>query len=227
MDKIIHYCWFGGKKKPLKIRKCIKSWKKFFPDYEIKEWNESNFDIHCCPYVEEAYQSKKWAFVSDYCRFWALEKYGGIYFDTDVKILKRFDNIVKIPFLAIEKSDNFQIAPGLCCGFEKHDKFLLDMINAYNLESYFTPKTICFRTTEYFEKIGFVHEDKLQIINGYCIYSSDYFCPIDYRDYSKHYSKNTVCEHLYLATWAPLKVKLKITMIKFKAFWKRGKSNEP
>lgn len=85
IPKIIHYCWFGGKPLPPKAKKYIESWKKFCPDYEIKEWNESNFDVHCCRYVEEAYNAKKWAFVSDYARFLALYNEGGIYFDTILK----------------------------------------------------------------------------------------------------------------------------------------------
>ena len=76
MIKIIHYCWFGHGEKSELIKKCMATWKKYCPDYTFFEWNEDNFDIHCCQYVEEAYIAKKWAFVSDYCRFWALKKYG-------------------------------------------------------------------------------------------------------------------------------------------------------
>ena len=88
MKKIIHYCWFGGKKIPNSVKKCIKTWKKYLPDYEIKEWNEENFDVNVCPFVKEAYENKKWAMVSDYARIYALYQDGGIYLDTDVKILK-------------------------------------------------------------------------------------------------------------------------------------------
>ena len=88
MVKKIHYCWFGGKKLPKSVEDCIKTWKKFLPDYEIKQWNESNFDVNSFPFVKEAYESKKWAFVSDYVRIYALYNEGGLYLDTDVKILK-------------------------------------------------------------------------------------------------------------------------------------------
>mgnify|MGYP004567066963 CR=1 FL=1 len=94
IPKIIHYCWFGGNPLPDSAIKCINSWKKFFPDYTIKEWNETNFDFNCNAYVREAYESKKWAFVSDYARFWILYHNGGIYFDTDVEVLKSFDDIL-------------------------------------------------------------------------------------------------------------------------------------
>lgn len=90
----IHYCWFGGKPLPDDTLRYIESWKRFCPDYEIKEWNETNFDIHCCEYVEEAYLAKKWAFVSDYARFHALYVEGGVYFDTDIEVLKSFDDLL-------------------------------------------------------------------------------------------------------------------------------------
>lgn len=94
IPKIIHYCWFGSNPLPKEVEKYIESWRKTCPDYEIKEWNETNFDVHCCQYVEEAYIAKKWAFVSDYARFMALYKEGGIYFDTDIETLKSFDDLL-------------------------------------------------------------------------------------------------------------------------------------
>ena len=103
-EKIIHYCWFGGNKKPKKTIKCINSWKKYFPGWKIIEWNEENFDVKCNIYVKQAYACKKWAFVADYCRFWALERYGGIYFDTDVEVVCSFDDLFRnklLRFIAI------------------------------------------------------------------------------------------------------------------------------
>ena len=91
MEKVIHYCWFGGKPLPKLAKKCIKSWKKYLPDYEIKEWNEKNFDINMCPFVKGAYENKKWAFVADYARMYALYNEGGIYFDTDMEIINNVD----------------------------------------------------------------------------------------------------------------------------------------
>mgnify|MGYP001312063379 CR=1 FL=1 len=93
IPKIIHYCWFGGKKKTAKIEEYISSWKKFCPDYNIREWNESNFDIKSNQYVYEAYQAKKWAFVSDYVRLKVLYDYGGFYMDTDVELVKSLDSL--------------------------------------------------------------------------------------------------------------------------------------
>ena len=95
IPKIIHYCWFGGNPLPKSAIECIESWKQFFPDYEIKEWNETNFDIHLNRYTEEAYQQKKWAFVSDVARLWALVHEGGIYMDTDVEVVRPLDDLLK------------------------------------------------------------------------------------------------------------------------------------
>ena len=116
IPKIIHYCWFGGKEKPQSAIKCINSWKKFFPDYEIKEWNESNFDVHSIPYTHDAYEAKKYAFVSDYARFWILYRYGGLYFDTDVEVIRPMDDLIaKGSFMGceIDHGENYSVAAGL------------------------------------------------------------------------------------------------------------------
>lgn len=103
IPKIIHYCWFGNNELSELNKKCIDSWKKFLPDYEIKEWNEKNYDFNSCVYAKEAYKCKKWAFVSDYARFDILNKFGGLYFDVDVELIKNIDDIIsKGPFLGIE-----------------------------------------------------------------------------------------------------------------------------
>ena len=107
----IHYCWFGGNPKSEVILRCIESWKKYLPDYEIIEWNESNFDIHVCKYVEQAYERKKWAFVSDYCRIWALNAQGGVYFDTDVEVVREVGSIFSSPCIGFESKKI--VNPGL------------------------------------------------------------------------------------------------------------------
>lgn len=102
IPKVIHYCWFGGNPLPKSAQKCIALWRKYLPDYEIKEWNENNFDVNIIPYTAEAYKAKKYAFVSDYARFWILYKYGGLYFDTDVEVIKNMDDIIsKGPFMGL------------------------------------------------------------------------------------------------------------------------------
>ena len=94
IPKIIHYCWFGGNPKPQILLNCIESWKKFCPDYEIIEWNESNFDVNFCAYSTRAYEAKKWAFVSDIARIKIIYDYGGIYLDTDVLLKNSLDNLL-------------------------------------------------------------------------------------------------------------------------------------
>ena len=121
IPKVIHYCWFGGNPLPASAKKCIASWRKYLPDYEIKEWNESNFDVNIIPYTAEAYKAKKYAFVSDYARFWIFYKYGGLYFDTDVEVIKNMDDIIaKGPFMGCENEAKagatpvqLGVAPGL------------------------------------------------------------------------------------------------------------------
>lgn len=107
IPKVIHYCWFGKKPKPKDVLNCIKSWKKYLPDYEIKEWNEDNYDVYKCQYMADAYKENKWAFVSDYCRLDVVYNYGGVYFDTDVEVIKSFNSLLK---------------ENLFCGFEIRDK---------------------------------------------------------------------------------------------------------
>ena len=124
IPKIIHYCWFGHNPLPPLAIKCIASWKKHFPDYEIKEWNEDNFNVNSIPYTYEAYSVGKYAFVSDYARFWILYQYGGIYFDTDVEVIKNMDDIINAgPFMGCEnmfipknKNSIADINPGLGFG---------------------------------------------------------------------------------------------------------------
>ena len=96
IPKIIHYCWLGGKEKPQDVQQYMNGWKEKLKDYEIKEWNEYNFDVNIIPYTSEAYRVKKYAFVSDYARFWILYNYGGIYFDTDVEVVKPMNDIILI-----------------------------------------------------------------------------------------------------------------------------------
>ena len=94
IPKVIHYCWFGRNPKPVSVQKCIESWKKYLPDYEIREWNNTNFEAMSVKFTAEAMAKKKYAFVSDYVRLHALYKYGGVYLDTDVKVLKSFNNLL-------------------------------------------------------------------------------------------------------------------------------------
>lgn len=218
IPKVIHYCWFGRNPLPPLALKCIESWKKFFPDYEIKEWNEDNFDVNIVPYTQEAYKAKKYAFVSDYARFWILHKYGGLYFDTDVEAIKPMDDIIERgAFMGcengVEEDKPLYVAPGLGLGCEAGNKVYSDLLGIYARLHFVTSgralnlKTIVQYTTEYLESYGLKKEDDIQCVCGIWIYPKDYFCPMDYETSECIYTDNTRTIHHYAASWISAKVK--------------------
>ena len=221
IPKIIHYCWFGRNPLPQLGQKCIASWEKYLPDYEIKEWNEDNFDINAIEYTKEAYAAKKYAFVSDYARFWILYQYGGLYFDTDVEIIRPIDDIVKRgAFMGCEtnggKDSQISVAPGLGLGFEKGNSLLKELIDLYSnmhfLKEDGTPNlstTIVGHTTEYLKTKGLKNTSGVQEVEGIFIYPSEYFCPINVVTDKLHVSENTRSIHHYAATWQTKKFKFK------------------
>lgn len=216
IPKVIHYCWFGRNTLPQYAKNCIESWKRYCPDYEIKEWNESNFPMDCCTYVQEAYKAKKWAFVSDYARFWILYREGGVYFDTDVELMKSIDDlIVKGPFMGCETalSDeglpiSGKVAPGLGIAAYPGISLYKTILDSYIDDCFIcsdgteNKKTIVMRTTEILEKYGFDwHDRSIQEIEGICIYPSDFFCPICYATGEIKITENTRSVHHYAETW--------------------------
>lgn len=212
IPKIIHYCWFGGNPLPESAIKCINSWKKFFPEYEIKEWNESNFDVECCEYVREAYEAKKWAFVSDYARFWIMYNYGGLYFDTDVEVISSMDDILKEgPFMAFEKADKnpkyLPVSLGLGFATTPKMKIIKEIMNLYDKEHFIlkdgkqNPKNIIHYTTETLIKNGLKNENIIQKISGVTIYPDDYFCPMNYYTGKMIITNNTRTIHWYDSSW--------------------------
>lgn len=129
IPKIIHYCWFGGKSKPEEFNKYLESWKRYCPNYEIKEWNESNFDLNENDYCREAYEAKKWAFVADYARLKVLEKYGGIYMDTDVELIRPLDKLLYYnAFMCFEEKNSISIGT---LGSEKNSPVIKDFLSEY------------------------------------------------------------------------------------------------
>lgn len=210
IPKIIHYCWFGGNPLPDMAKKCIASWKKYCPDYEIKEWNESNFDIKICEYTREASESKKWAFVSDYARFWILYKYGGLYFDTDVELIRPIDDLVaKGSFMGLEKSMHGEASanPGLglaaAPGLGLYKEFLDSYKNRHFIrcDGSLDTTTIVTYTTDVLKGEGWTESDSIQNIKGITIYPSDYFCPLDYVTGNLTVTENTRSIHHYMASW--------------------------
>ena len=213
IPKVIHYCWFGRNPLPPLAIKCIDSWKKFFPDYEIKEWNEDNFDVHIIPYTKEAYEAKKYAFVSDYARFWILYKYGGIYFDTDVEVVKSFDDIISkgswmgYEFNITSHYINGAINPGLGFGCSAKTELLHDLLDVYaktrfNINGVYNIKTIVAYTTEAFINRGLEIKDGLQECCGFTIYPIDYFNPLNSKTRKIELTENTRSIHHYMASWS-------------------------
>lgn len=207
MVKKIHYCWFGGKKIPKDVKKCIDTWKKMLPDYEIIEWNEKNFDINTCTFVKEAYENQKWAFVSDYVRIYALYNEGGIYFDTDMKIVKDVSNIVdKEMFLGYE--DSGYVGTAVIGVKNKHNKYIKEILDYYNniehfdadiIYNYANPVII----TKILKKYeNHVNEKGIRIFDdNVYIYPRDYFYPYSYNYSEKVFTDNTCMVHLFSATW--------------------------
>lgn len=215
IPKIIHYCWFGYNKKPRLVNNCIESWAKFFPDYKIVEWNESNFDIDCCDYTKEAYAEKKWAYVSDYVRMWVLFKYGGIYFDTDVEVLKPFgDEILKLnSFSGIEAVSGL-VSPGLVYACNPGDAIVNEILQSYKNEHFLNMpaeliKTINKRTTEILDKYGYIHENVKQEIGTLVIFPNEYFCCYDLQKHITVITEKSLSVHHYSASWLPWHVRLR------------------
>ena len=208
IPKIIHYCWFGEGHKPELFYKCLKSWEKYCTDYKIIEWNESNFDLYQNAYVHEAYEAKKWAFVTDYVRLWVVYHYGGIYLDTDVELIKNLDDLLQdSAFLGFEDGKN--INTGLGFGAEKGNLVIECMLKAYN-EIHFKKKggdydlTTCpIRNTKAIEHLLPQNMDvnKVVQIDGANLYPPEYFCPLDHYGVNLKKTKNTYSIHWFSATW--------------------------
>lgn len=218
IPKIIHYCWFGGKPLPKIAEKCIASWKKYLPDYEIKCWDESNFDVNAIPYTREAYAACKFAFVSDYARFWILYHYGGVYFDTDVEAINNMDDIIAAGnFMGVEQQNDERItvAPGLGIGVIRENSLFGQMIEVYSRAHFLnddgTPclKNIVEITTEQLQKYGLRNISEIQECCGFTIYPKDYFCPIDYDTRELKITENTRTIHHYAESWVPRSTRFK------------------
>jgi hypothetical protein len=212
IPKIIHYCWFGRNPLPESAQNCIASWRKFLPDYEIKEWNEDNFDVNSILYTKQAYEAKKYAFVSDYARFWILYHEGGLYFDTDVEIIKPLDDIIERgAFMGIEVPSEKglipQVAPGLGMGASVGMAFYGRALEAYsqlhflNNDGTLNQKTIVKYNTELLEQDGLKAQNELQQVAGIWIYPVDYFNPLDDLTGRLKITENTRSIHWYTKTW--------------------------
>ena len=206
IPKTIHYCWFGGTPLPPLAEKCIASWKKFLPDYEIKRWDENNYDVRKIPYIAEAYDAKKYAFVSDYARFDVLYQYGGIYFDTDVEVIKPMDDILERgAFAGVECAG--ALAAGLGIASQAASDIYREILDSYEKSSFLKADgtqdltTVVTRVSGIFRKHGFTDKNEIQEVAGVTIYPAEYFCPKDLRTRQIRITENTHTIHHYDGSW--------------------------
>lgn len=230
IPKIIHYCWFGRNPKPEFVIKYIKTWHDFMPNYEIKEWNEDNYDITKCQYMADAYKEKKWAFVSDYARIDVIYQNGGIYLDTDVEVVKNFDDLLQEDlFCGFESRDplmdkykmNYEesVNLGLGYGAIKGHKALKDILDLYNDLSFYNKDgslnlLACpHYQTEILMRYGLIPNRQTQRFDGGIAYSPEYFCPqSNITDKMICLTPKTYSIHHFSGTWFnsyPIEMKLK------------------
>lgn len=221
IPKILHYIWFGGQQLTPLAEECLASWKNAMPDWTIMRWDEANFDVAAAPlYVRQAYEARKYAFVSDYVRLWALEQYGGVYVDTDVKVLKSYEPLLNdTAFIGLEKSKAH--LPGTCVmGCEPHCKWVKDMLALYDDITFVKPDGSLDLTTNV-ERLGQrMKEEGLNQVEsresrvkskpwkqnqyiekwGLRIYTHDYFSPITSTRVMRK-TKNTYSIHYFAESW--------------------------
>ncbi|MBQ8958957.1 MAG: glycosyl transferase [Bacteroidales bacterium] len=207
IPKTIHYCWFGRGEMPEMVQKCVASWHRFMPDWEYRLWNEDNFDVNSVPYTKEAYEAKKYAFVSDYVRLWALYNEGGLYIDVDFEVYKPFDDLLCWDaFAGFEGSKHSPLMTAVIAS-RNHGAWVKEQLDAYSGRHFvkddgsFDVTTNVQFITAIMQGNGFVADGKEQDYLDLHVFPVDYFCP---RQTTGEYirTENTYCEHLGLGSWA-------------------------
>lgn len=205
IPKIIHYCWFGNAKMPALEKKCLKSWKKYCHGFEIKRWDESNFDIESCEFTREAYKAKKWAFVADYVRLTVLKEYGGFYLDTDIELLKPIDDLIR--FKAFSGFEDDKLVAAGFMGSEKENELFCQFLNYYqsvpfkNNDGSINMTSIPAVLTKICSSNGFTINNSFQEVNGFALFPSDFFYPKNYETGLTNITKNSYSIHHYSASW--------------------------
>ena len=206
IPKVIHYCWFGGKDIPDFLKECMESWYKFCPDYEIKRWDENNFDVTKYLYTKQAFEHKKYGFITDVARLDILYENGGIYLDTDVTLLKPLDSLLyNRGFVGFERWGNINSGGGI--GAVAYHPMIREMLDyrlrfpfIYDDESQNIETNGLYETTP-FIRHGMRIDDTLQIINGMTVYPASVFHPYDYMSCDKNIEENTVSIHHFYGGW--------------------------
>lgn len=225
IPKVIHYCWYGKKEKPALVNKCIDSWKRYCPGYDIIEWNEDNTNLSMNRYVSLAYLNNKWAFLSDYMRLYIVYNNGGIYLDTDVELLRNMDDLLDQEFfLGCETRDI--VATGLGFGAEKGNKIIGTMIEEYNMriteddeiEFIACPERNTAGIHKYIDDITFDEYGKCSLCGG-TLYSPEYFCPLNYETKVLKLEPYTYSIHHFSGSWlspfSKFKSKVKSYLIRY------------
>ena len=223
IPKIIHY-WFGHNELPPLAQKCIASWHMYFPDYEIKKWDEDNFDVNQIPYTQQAYRCKKFAFVSDYARFKILYDNGGIYFDTDVEVIRPMDEIIaQAPYMGIETEEysfgktniTCSVNPGLGFATPPRHPFFKEMIDLYSSLDFeanrkdYALKTITQYTSEILQKKGWSPEKgAISKTDDITIFPKQYFNPFSNKKGTFEITDSTYSIHHYASSWLTPRQKL-------------------
>lgn len=209
IPKIIHYCWFGKGELPEKARKCIASWKRFCPDYELIQWNEDNYEIPGIPFLKKAYEDRKWSFVTDYVRLDVIHRMGGIYFDTDVELLKPIDELLSYQaYFGFEEAA--AVNTGLGFGAEKHCDVLREMMRCYEqllpcqTNEEYVQDTCPIVQTPILEKRGLLLNGKTQRLGAIMVFSAEYMNPRDFMTGRLQKTENTISIHWYDASWQSL-----------------------
>lgn len=205
IPKRIHYCWFGRNQKSELALKCIESWKEKLPEYELIEWNEDTFDINENVYCKEAYEAKKWAFVTDYVRLKVLYEYGGIYMDTDVEVLGSLDEFLNCKAFSGFESD-CSVPTGIMASEANHP-YVKELLEYYNdrhflLEdgTYDVTNNVMI-ITALTQKKGLVLDNTMQVVEDFTFYPKDYFCPKSWKTRKINITKNTKTIHHFAGSW--------------------------
>lgn len=205
IPKIINYCWFGNQPLPQNVKENIKTWRKYCPDYKIIQWNEKNFDVDSNLYTKQAYDRKKFAFVSDVARLRAVEDVGGIYFDTDVILLRSIDDILEHKsFFCLEEPG--RINTGLGFGAEKNNILVNELLKNYDNQMFFdgrreNSKTCVDFLSPFFYRMGLEDKNKTQKLNETVVFSTEYFAPKNFLNGKMNITEKTYAVHAYEATW--------------------------
>lgn len=205
IPKVIHYCWFGKGEMSKTFLKNIETWKKFCPDYEIRKWDENNYDVKKCNYIKQAYEMGKWAFVSDYARVDIVNSYGGVYLDTDIEILRSWDDLLGYKMFCGFQSESY-VNFGVGFGAQKNHEILGSVLEEYNQtdfilqEGTLNMKTCPVYQTDILEKYGLKRNGKSQMLENCMILSPVYFSPLNQYGFGKISDKSFSVHH-YAASW--------------------------